>query len=65
MTDDEKKQKILKQTFTTPEGKQALEILRDMSKYDTATNFKKDSLLQAYQLGAANLFKQIIETIKK
>lgn len=50
--------------FTTDEGAKILEILREMSGYDRRVCFQPDARREAYDLGRASLFADLISATK-
>lgn len=55
--------RIIKEAFESYNGKQALDIIKRMSGIETRTKYNPDERKQAYDLGRASLFQDIITII--
>ena len=62
MTDEQRK--TLEAFFSTYDGEKILEILREMSGYDRRVSFQPDARREAYDLGRASVFSDILSAIK-
>lgn len=63
MTDDEIRL-AFEETFSTFHGEKTLKILREMSGYDRRCMFSADARREAYDLGRASLFADILDIIQ-
>lgn len=62
MTDEQRN--TLEAFFSTYDGEKILEILREMSGFDRRVSFQPDARREAYDLGRASLFSDLLSAIK-
>lgn len=51
--------------FTTPDGKKALEYIKDICEYDRRVVLLANERNQCYMLGKASVYSQIVEIMKQ
>lgn len=56
---------IFEIVFSTPEGKKALEYIKEICEYDRRIVLLANERNQCYQLGKASVYSQIIEIINQ
>ena len=51
--------------FSTPDGKKALEYIKEICGYDQRVFLAKDERQQCYKLGKASVYSEIVDIMKE
>lgn len=62
---DLKQSEILRDAFSTIEGQKALEVLRELSGYDSRVRLAENDRQQCFITGKIALFSEILEALRQ